>query len=45
MTRTKYKYFSKVEEVHCVKSDCPGSNCLCVLGENNTFYLNGTVGE
>lgn len=42
---SKYKYFSDIEKTHCDNSYCPGVKCVCILGKDNTFYLNETIGE
>ena len=40
-----HRFFSETEFTHCPPSDCPGRECLCVLGNNKTWYFNGTIGD
>ena len=40
----KYKYASSDARIHC-SSDCPGPDCLCVMGADNTWYLNPEIGD
>ena len=40
----KYNYASSDARIHCAK-DCPGSECLCIMGPNNTWYLSPEVGD
>jgi len=45
-TPSGYIYFSEVEEQHCPISECPGEDCMCVLGgPGNTWYFNATISE
>jgi len=41
----EYNYASDIERAHCGAEFCPGEMCLCVIGENNTWYFDGTVGD
>ena len=41
----EYRYFSVEAATHCSDGTCPGADCLCVLGEANTWYFNATVGD
>ena len=40
----KYNYASSDARIHC-SSECPGSECLCIMGPNNTWYLSPELGE
>ena len=34
-----HKTFGKDELIHCTVEVCPGKECLCILGNDNIFYL------
>ena len=40
-----HRYFSDEERIHCPPYSCPGPDCLCVLGEGDVWYLDGTIGD
>jgi hypothetical protein len=40
----KYNYASSDARVHC-SLDCPGRNCICILGNNNTWYISPEIGD
>lgn len=40
----RYNYASSDAHIHCSK-DCPGADCLCVMGSNNTWYLSPEIGD
>ena len=40
----KYNYASSDARIHCA-ADCPGRDCLCILGANKTWYLNPEIGD
>ena len=42
--REEYNYASEQAWDICVDS-CPGENCLCILGAENTWYVSPEVGE
>lgn len=41
---SSYRYVDDLALRHC-KDDCPSQKCLCILGSNNTWYLNPEIGE
>ena len=39
------QYFSSLEETQCPSHECPGKLCLCVMGADDIWYFNHTVGD
>ena len=42
--KLKYNYASSDARIHC-SLDCPGNDCNCILGSNNTWYISPEVSE
>lgn len=42
--QVKYNYASEDAKIHC-QDECPGDNCLCILGNDNTWYLSPEIGD
>ena len=40
----KYKYASSDARIHCSKG-CPGADCLCIMGPDDTWYLSPETGD
>ena len=40
----KYNYASSDARIHCSR-DCPGPDCLCIMGSKNTWYLSPEIGD
>ena len=37
------RYASEQAKIHC--ADCPNEKCICIQGENGTWYISPEVGE
>ncbi len=44
-SNVKCQYFSSLEKLHCPPTECPGKDCLCVIGNDGLLYLDGTIGD
>ena len=40
----KYNYASSDARIHCSRG-CPGVDCLCIMGPDNTWYLSPEIGD
>jgi len=40
----EYNYASSDARIHCGLT-CPGDDCICILGNNNTWYISPEVGD
>ena len=44
-TKASIMYNSELEKKLCPPNECPGSKCLCVIGAEDVWYFNETIGD